>query len=129
MTSRAREPRAGSRGRPAPVPIAKGLKRRSRAVADLAEFVRFPSVSTQPERAGDVRRCAEWLRDRLARAGLDRAAIHSTPGHPIVTAEWRRVPGRPTVLLYGHFDVQPADPLAEWRSPPFRPAVREGRLY
>jgi acetylornithine deacetylase/succinyl-diaminopimelate desuccinylase-like protein len=99
------------------------------AVVELAEFVRFPSVSADPRHAPDVARCARWLADRLRRAGLDRVRVLRTPGHPIVYAEWLRAATRPTVLIYGHYDVQPADPLREWGTPPFEPAVRDGALY
>ncbi|HEX6699307.1 MAG TPA: dipeptidase [Gaiellaceae bacterium] len=96
-----------------------------RAVADLARFASFPSVSAQPERAADVRRCADWLAKHLAAIGLDRARTEQTKGNPIVVAEWRRRPGAPTLLVYGHYDVQPAEPLRDWQSPPFEP-VRRG---
>jgi acetylornithine deacetylase/succinyl-diaminopimelate desuccinylase-like protein len=92
-------------------------------------FVRFASVSAQPEHADDIRKCAEWLASHLRQIGLERVKIVPTPRHPLVYAEWRRAPGRPTVLIYGHYDVQPADPLREWRSPPFEPSVRGGDIY
>src|SRR5437870_13354630 len=94
-----------------------------RRLAELFELLRIPSVSTLPERAPDVRRAAEWVRAACERAGL-RAAIHDTPGHPIVYAERLDRPGAPTVLVYGHYDVQPADPLELWKTGPFDPAVR-----
>ena len=94
----------------------------------LFEFLRIPSVSAKSENNGDVRRAAEWLRASLEEAGLD-AAIHETPGHPIVIGEWRGAPGAPTVLVYGHYDVQPAEPLDLWTSPPFEPTVRDGNIY
>ncbi|MCL6453764.1 MAG: dipeptidase [Alicyclobacillus sp.] len=93
------------------------------------EFLRIPSVSTDPAQAGEVRRAGEWLAARLRQAGMDRVEILETGGHPVVYAERLRVPGKPTVLVYGHFDVQPADPLELWTSPPFEPAVRDGRVY
>jgi len=95
----------------------------------LKAWLRIPSISTLPEHTGDVRRAAEFLRDALAAAGLDRAALIEGPGHPLVYAEWLGAPGRPTLLLYGHYDVQPPDPLEEWKSPPFEPQVRNGDLY
>lgn len=98
-------------------------------VKDLCDFVRIPSVSAQPARAGDVRHAAAWLAARLRRAGLEKVTISATPRHPIVTADWRHARGRPTVLIYGHYDVQPADPLQAWRTPPFAPVVRNGHLY
>src|SRR5262249_46574129 len=85
------------------------------------EFVRFPSISVLPERAVDVRRCAAWLANHLRQIGLGNAAVVPTRGHPIVYADWLRASGRPTVLVYGHYDVQPVDPLSEWQTPPFQP--------
>ncbi len=89
----------------------------------------IPSVSTKTEHRGDVVRCAEWLVAELRRIGLA-AECHATPGHPVVLAEWRDAPsGAPTVLIYGHYDVQPPEPLDLWNSPPFVGTVRDGRLY
>lgn len=102
---------------------------RPRFLRELIDFVRIPSVSAQPARAADVQRCASWLAEHLRRIGLERVAVAPTPRHPIVCAEWRRAPGRPTVLIYGHYDVQPADPLGEWQTPPFEPTVRGESLY
>lgn len=102
---------------------------RARFVAELKEFVSFPSVSAQPEHAQDVRNCAEWLATHLRSAGLDQVRIVPTAGHPIVYADWRHARGRPTVLIYGHYDVQPADPVEAWHSPPFEPTVRGENLY
>ncbi len=96
---------------------------------DLVAFAAIPSVSTDPAFAGDVRRAAEWVAARLRRAGMEAVALHETGGHPVVIAEWRHAPGAPTVLVYGHYDVQPADPVEKWRSPAFAPQVREDRLY
>jgi acetylornithine deacetylase/succinyl-diaminopimelate desuccinylase-like protein len=93
------------------------------------EFVRFPSVSVQPKQANDVKRCVAWLRNHLKKIGLLKVKIVSTQGHPIVYAESRHAPGLPTVLIYGHYDVQPPDPVSEWTSPPFEPTVRGNDLY
>lgn len=95
---------------------------------DLFAFIRFPSISTLPERAGDVAACAQWLGAKLNALGLQ-AEIHATGGHPIVVARNQHVAGRRTVMIYGHYDVQPVDPLAEWTSPPFEPVVRDGVIY
>ena len=103
--------------------------RREGYVDELAEFLAIPSVSTEPEHAADVRRCAEYCRDALAKIGFPTAEVHETGGHPIVTAEWTEAPGTPTVLFYGHYDVQPVDPVALWTSPPFEATVRDGRIY
>jgi acetylornithine deacetylase/succinyl-diaminopimelate desuccinylase-like protein len=96
--------------------------------SELYDFLRMPSISAKSEHDGDTRRTAEWLSARLAAAGL-KSEVIETPGHPIVLAEWRGAPGAPTVLVYGHYDVQPPEPLDEWLSPPFEPTVRDGRLY
>lgn len=90
-------------------------------LSELKDFLRIPSVSTQEKHKDDVLHAAQWLRDRLLDAGVDRAEVMSTAGHPIVTAEWRVNEAAPTVLVYGHYDVQPPDPLEEWRTPPFEP--------
>jgi len=102
---------------------------RQRVVAELQDFVRFPSVSAQPRHAGDVKGCAAWLAVHLRRIGLEHIRVIPTPRHPIVYADWVLSPGKPTVLIYGHYDVQPADPLREWRSLPFEPVVRGQSLY
>jgi acetylornithine deacetylase/succinyl-diaminopimelate desuccinylase-like protein len=96
---------------------------------ELFDFLRIPSVSARSEHRPDMRRAAEWLAERMRAAGLE-VSIEETPGHPIVLGEWRGAgAGAPTVLLYGHYDVQPPEPLELWTSPPFEPAVRDGRLY
>lgn len=102
---------------------------RARFLSGLCDFIRLPSVSSQPERAAEVRRCARWLAGAMRDIGLDGVSIVPTGGHPLVTGGWLGAPGQPTVLLYGHYDVQPAEPLAAWQSPPFQPAVRGGSLY
>ncbi len=99
-----------------------------RHLGELFDLLRIPSVSTDPNHAGDVRRAGEWVRDKLAAAGVH-AELHDTPGHPIVYGEWLGAEGAPTVLVYGHYDVQPPDPLDEWVTGPFEPTVREGRIY
>src|SRR5258708_4787626 len=100
-----------------------------RWLAELSDFLRIPSISTQPDHAGEVRRGAEYLRDALKRIGADRTEIVPTAGHPLVYAEKIVSPAKPTVLFYGHYDVQPPDPLNEWITPPFEPSVRDGNLY
>ncbi len=102
---------------------------RARAQDELAEFLRIPSISARSEHRKDTRRAAEWLAERMREIGLE-TSIHDTPGHPIVLGEWRDAgPSAPTVLIYGHYDVQPVEPLDLWTTPPFEPAVREGRIY
>ncbi len=94
----------------------------------LQEFLRFPSVSTQPEHAADLLSCSEWLRELLSGIGLN-ASVHSTAGSPVVLAATPRDPSKRTVLIYGHYDVQPPDPLDGWTTPPFEPRIAEGRIY
>src|SRR5438045_2238744 len=94
----------------------------------LFEFLRFASVSTDPSRAVIVDECARWLGARLIAAGLH-AEVHDTGGHPIVVARNTHQAGRRTVLIYGHYDVQPEDPVEEWKSPPFQPEVRNGVIF
>jgi acetylornithine deacetylase/succinyl-diaminopimelate desuccinylase-like protein len=97
--------------------------------AELDEFLRIPSVSAKSEHVPDMKRTAEWLAERMRDAGLE-CSIEPTNGHPIVVGEYRGAgDGAPTVLIYGHYDVQPAEPLDEWTSPPFEPEVRDGRIY
>jgi acetylornithine deacetylase/succinyl-diaminopimelate desuccinylase-like protein len=94
---------------------------RARFLSELKDFLRIPSVSTQDKHKEDVLHAAQWLRDRLLDAGMDRAKVMETVGHPVVYAEWMVDEGAPTVLVYGHYDVQPPDPLDEWHTPPFEP--------
>ena len=89
------------------------------------EFLRFPSISALPQHAPDVRRAAEWLAEALRTAGLEHIEVFETGGHPVVYADWLHAEGAPTVLVYGHYDVQPVDPLELWTSPPFEPVVRD----
>ncbi|MDK1476298.1 dipeptidase [Streptomyces sp. 549] len=99
-------------------------------LTDLAEWLRIPSVSADPDRAADVVRSAEWLADRLGRTGFPTVEVWPTPGHPAVFAEWPADdPDAPTVLVYGHHDVQPAAREDGWHSDPFEPVERDGRLY
>ena len=113
----------------AELPLAYARANRSRFVAELEDFIRFPSVSAQPKHANDVKQCAAWLADHLRQIGLEHVQLVSTPRHPMVYGEWRHAPAQPTVLIYGHYDVQPPDPLHEWHSPPFAPTVRGNDLY
>jgi acetylornithine deacetylase/succinyl-diaminopimelate desuccinylase-like protein len=102
---------------------------RERLLSELKDFIRIPSISTDPEHAADVRRAAEFVADSLRRAGMENVEIIPTGGHPLVYADWLHAPGKPTVLCYGHYDVQPADPLELWVTPPFEPTERNGNLY
>lgn len=102
---------------------------RDRLLGELFDLLRIPSVSTLPEHREDVRRAAEFTADKLHSAGLENVTIIETEGHPLVYADWLHAEGKPTVLCYGHYDVQPADPLELWISPPFEPTVRNGNIY
>ena len=104
-------------------------RERDRLLRELEEFLRIPSVSTLPRHAADCIRAADWLVDEMRRLGCPVVTRIDGTGHPVVWAESPRVPGRPTVLVYGHYDVQPPDPIDAWESGPFDPTVREGRLY
>ena len=102
---------------------------RDRFVSELIDWVRIPSISSDPAHAGDVAQSAAHLAGELQRIGAGRVEVWPTAGLPAVFAEWLQAPGKPTLLVYGHHDVQPVDPLPEWSSPPFEPAIREGRLW
>jgi acetylornithine deacetylase/succinyl-diaminopimelate desuccinylase-like protein len=102
---------------------------RERFLEELKEFIRIPSISTLPENQGDIERAARFVGEKLAGAGMENIEIIPTGGHPLVYADWLHAPGKPTVLCYGHYDVQPPDPVEEWVSPPFEPTIRDGNLY
>src|SRR6476469_4817199 len=100
-----------------------------RFLEELKTFLRIPSVSTLPEHRGDIDKAAGFVADSLSAAGLENVEIIPTAKHPLVYADWLHAPGKPTVLCYGHYDVQPPDPLDLWVSPPFEPTIRDGNLY
>src|SRR5690554_4754660 len=102
---------------------------KERFLEELFELLRFPSVSADPKYASDVRKAAEFVAQKLRDAGADQVEICETAGHPIVYGEKIIDPAKPTVLVYGHYDVQPADPLELWDTPPFEPTVRDGKIY
>ena len=111
-----------------PTPEETLERTREQGLAELTAFLRIPSISSQPEHAGDVRHAARHLADLYQRIGLDNAQVIDTGGHPVVYADWLHAPNKPTVLVYGHYDVQPVDPLDLWRSPPFEPVQQNGLL-
>ena len=102
---------------------------KARFLEQLKEALRIPSVSSQSEHKRDVRRCAEHIAAHLKKIGMTKAEVMDTPGHPVVYAEWLGAPGKPTALLYGHYDVQPPEPLELWKTPPFEPTEKDGKLY
>jgi acetylornithine deacetylase/succinyl-diaminopimelate desuccinylase-like protein len=109
--------------------VAYARKNYSRFLDELKALLRIPSVSTSPEHAGDCHFAAEVLAADLLKIGFEHVRIIETDGHPLIYADWLHAAGKPTVLVYGHYDVQPPDPLDEWISPPFEPAERNGNLY
>jgi acetylornithine deacetylase/succinyl-diaminopimelate desuccinylase-like protein len=104
-------------------------KNEPRLLEELFQLLRIPSISTLPEHAVDVVRAAEFVARALETAGMEHVEIVRTEKHPLVYADWLHAPGKPTVLCYGHYDVQPPDPLDLWKSPPFEPSIRDGNLY
>src|SRR5512143_3000834 len=102
---------------------------RARFLAELSEFIRIPSISALPEHRPDIDRAAEFAAQAMRAAGLENTEVIGTEGHPLVYADWLHAPGKPTVLCYGHYDVQPVDPIEDWLTPPFEPTLRNGNLY
>jgi acetylornithine deacetylase/succinyl-diaminopimelate desuccinylase-like protein len=109
--------------------LAHLTSRHDRILAELVEFAAIPSVSTDPAHRPDIQTAARWVAAKLRAAGPIAVRTIETPGNPVVYGEWLGAPGKLTVLVYGHYDVQPEDPLDKWHSPPFTPTLREGRLY
>ncbi|MEF2967964.1 dipeptidase [Paenibacillus sp. M1] len=104
-------------------------KNRDVHLQELGELIRIPSISTSSEHKGDVLNAAKWVADSLRRAGMENVEVYPTEGHPVVYGEHLHAPGKPTVLVYGHYDVQPVDPVELWDTPPFEPTIRDGKLY
>ncbi len=96
---------------------------------ELCEFLRIPSISSLPEHAADVRRAAGWVAGCLEAAGVEDVQVLPTGGHPVVYGQWLHASGVPTVMIYGHFDVQPVDPIDLWSQPPFEPVIKDNRIY
>src|SRR3984893_13615239 len=103
--------------------------RREENLTELKEFLRIPSVSTKSEHKPDIERAAHWVAEKLRSAGLENIEIAQTKMHPLVYGDSLHAPGKPTILFYGHYDVQPAEPLDLWTSPAFEPTVRDGKLF
>ena len=102
---------------------------RDRYVDELKQYLAIPSISALPEHAADVKRAADWTADALRGAGLENVRLIDTPGNPVVYGDWLHAPGKPTILYYGHYDVQPVDPVNLWTTPPFEATVRDGEIY
>jgi acetylornithine deacetylase/succinyl-diaminopimelate desuccinylase-like protein len=98
-------------------------------IEELKDFLKIPSISTLPEHKDDINRCAEFVADKLKNAGMSKVNIFQTEGHPLVYGEWLGAPGKPTVLIYGHYDVQPVDPIELWDNPPFDPVIKDGKIF
>lgn len=98
-------------------------------ISELKDFLRIPSISTLPENKKDINECADFVMGKLKQAGMSRVEIFQTEGHPIVYGEWLGAPGKPTILVYGHYDVQPVDPIDLWKSEPFEPTIKDGKIY
>ncbi|HEY6785646.1 MAG TPA: M20/M25/M40 family metallo-hydrolase, partial [Gemmatimonadales bacterium] len=106
-----------------------GTMDNNRLLAELSEFLRIPSISTLPKHDPDCRRAAEWVAADLRRLGCSDVQLLASETHPVVWGVGPEVPGAPTLVIYGHYDVQPPDPLNEWVTPPFEPTIRDGKLY
>jgi acetylornithine deacetylase/succinyl-diaminopimelate desuccinylase-like protein len=102
---------------------------RDRYVEELKQYLAIPSISALPQHAADVKRAADWTADSLRGAGLENVRLIDTPGNPVVYGDWLHAPGKPTILYYGHYDVQPVDPLNLWTSPPFEATIRDGEIF
>jgi acetylornithine deacetylase/succinyl-diaminopimelate desuccinylase-like protein len=102
---------------------------RDRYISELKNYLAIPSISALPQHAADVRKCAEWTADEMRRIGLENVRLIETKGNPVVYGDWLHAAGAPTILFYGHYDVQPVDPVNLWTSPPFEATVRDGEIY
>lgn len=104
-------------------------KNQEQYIKELKEFLRIPSISTLKDHKTDMLKGAKFVEEKLKKAGMNRVEIIETEGHPLVYGEWLGAPGKPTVLFYGHYDVQPVDPIDLWKTPPFEPEIRDGKIY
>jgi acetylornithine deacetylase/succinyl-diaminopimelate desuccinylase-like protein len=104
-------------------------KNENNYIEELKDLLKIPSISTLAENKPDINNAAEFVKNKLRDAGMSRVEIFKTEGHPLVYGEWLGAPGKPTVLIYGHYDVQPVDPIELWDSPPFEPVIKDGKIY
>lgn len=104
-------------------------QKRTHFLDELQHILRIPSISTLPEHKPDIERMAEWLRVHLLEIGMEKAEVMPTQGHPVVYAEWLKAKNKPTLLIYGHYDVQPTDPIDEWKTKPFEPEIKDQYIY
>jgi acetylornithine deacetylase/succinyl-diaminopimelate desuccinylase-like protein len=111
------------------LPLSYAQANQGRFLNELKDFIRFPSISAQSDHAKDTIGCAYWLANQLMAAGLENVQVETKSSHPLVYADWLHASSAPTVIVYGHYDVQPIDPLKEWRSPPFEPVERGADLF
>src|SRR5947209_17977752 len=109
--------------------VSYARENQQRFLGELKALLRIPSVSTAPEHKDDVRRAAEYVANNLRNIGMENVEVIQTQKHPLIYADWLHAPDKPTVLCYAHYDVQPPDPLDEWKSPPFEPTERDKNLY
>src|SRR5690348_15337635 len=109
--------------------LAYADEHRDAFLENLKALLRIPSISTLPEHAKDVQRAAQFVADQLSAIGLKKVKVIKTAGHPLVYGEWLEAAGKPTVLIYGHYDVQPVDPIDLWKSDPFEPEIRDENIY
>ena len=98
-------------------------------IEELKEFLKIPSISTYAENKKDINKAADFVAESLKEAGLNKVEVIKTEGHPLVYGEWMGAPGKPTVLVYGHYDVQPVDPIELWDNAPFEPVVHDGKIW
>lgn len=104
-------------------------KNKNNYINELKEFLKIPSISTDPEHKKDINKCADFVKTKLQDAGLNKVKIFKTEGHPLVYGEWLKAKGKPTVLIYGHYDVQPVDPIELWDTPPFEPTIKSNKIF
>jgi len=104
-------------------------KNKNNYINELKDFLKIPSISTDPEYNKDISRCAEFVKNKLKDAGLNNVKVIKTKGHPLVYGEWLKAKGKPTVLIYGHYDVQPVDPIELWDTPPFEPTIKNNKIF